>query len=96
MKLSKVFVTAHDIDRCTKLPIHCPIAEPKPITTAPAITDLDLEVIENHDGKLSIYYGSSMGTCEDLAQRMCDQTKQMGFDASVKPLGFAASEGFEN
>ena len=95
MKLSKVFVTAHDIDRCTKLSIHCPIAEPKPITTAPAITDLDLEVIENHDGKLSIYYGSSMGTCEDLAQRMCDQTKQMGFDASVRPLDFAASEGFE-
>jgi cytochrome P450/NADPH-cytochrome P450 reductase len=95
MKLSKVFVTAHDIKRSDKLSSHYPIAEPKTTTTTPTIADMDLELIENYDGKLSIYYGSSMGTCEDLAQRVCDETKQLGFDASVRPLDFAASEGFE-
>ena len=75
MKLSKVFVTAHDIKRSDKLSSHCPIAEPKTTTTTPTIADMDLELIENYDGKLSIYYGSSMGTCEDLAQRVCNETK---------------------
>ena len=51
--------------------------------------------IEARDGKMGLYYGSNMGICENLAQRLCDETKRLGFDTTLNPLDVAASEGLE-
>jgi len=47
--------------------------------------------LESHDGKLNVYFGSNMGTCEELAENFYDMGTRMGFDSTVQPLDAAAA-----
>lgn len=96
VKLSGVYVTAHEVKKNALPSVRSPIIKPK-ITTAPhPVAEVDVQgIIESHNGKLDIYYGSNTGTCEDLAHRLCNDSKQLGFDTTISPLDVAASKGFE-
>jgi cytochrome P450/NADPH-cytochrome P450 reductase len=44
-----------------------------------------------HGNALAIYYGSNMGTSEDLANRLAEQGRRLGFIAHVAPLDDAVN-----
>jgi cytochrome P450/NADPH-cytochrome P450 reductase len=96
MKLSNVYVTAHDIKKRVMPSVRYPIVKNQTTTTPRPVAEVDIKAkIESHNGKLDIYYGSNTGTCEDLAHRLYNDSKQFGFDTTLNSLDVAASKGFE-
>lgn len=93
MKLSNVYVTAHDIKKRDASSVRCPIDEQK-ITMAPNNVDI-LAKPGCHNGKINIYFGSNTGTCENLSHKLCNNAKQLGFQTTVRPLDAAVSKGFQ-
>jgi len=51
--------------------------------------------IEPHDGKVTVYYGSNMGTCENISSSLCDEAAMMGFNSSLKSLDDAVTDGLD-
>jgi len=98
MKLSNVYVTAHDIDikKMGTPPVRCRIDEQRiPVAFDPVVNADNMAKIGSHNGRIDIYFGSNTGTCEDLSHRLCNDSKQLGFKATVRPLDAVASEGFQ-
>ena len=97
MKLSNVMVTAHKInkgdDTMRSIPspiLAAPSTNPTPVQKLTAATKAKNSP---HDGKIRVYYGSNMGTCEDLGSSLCDEATNMGFDASLNSLDDAVQNG---
>ena len=105
MKLSNVMMTSHELNGSEIFsPVPSPVkATPEHISsasttsfsfTSASTTSFSSVVnIEPHDGKLSVYFGSNMGTCEDISSALCDEAIRMGFDTSLDPLDAASSKG---
>ena len=94
MKLSNVYVTAHDFK--TTFPSRLQSQAIEPETTSRRVSDLDAKVpIESHDGIIDIYFGSNTGTCEKYAHKIYNDSKIFGYDATVNPVDHIASNGFQ-
>lgn len=103
MKLSNVWVTAHEINPASSNSLSSSVSSSlssrfssgiMDSTAATSLTKSTASVnLESHDGKLNVYFGSNMGTCEELAENFCDEGTRMGFDSTLQPLDAAASEG---
>ena len=108
IKLSNVWVTAHDIQSKLKsttsaaaaaAALHPP-STPSIATTATVIStaasSMSANIIEPHVGKINIFFGSNKGTCEEVAEKLDAEAKRMGFDsARLESLddAVAATEG---
>lgn len=95
MKLSNVMMTSHEFNGneiLSPVPRHV-IATPKPISSEATAPFSSAVNIKPHDGKLSVYFGSNMGTCEEISNALCDEANRMGFDTSLDPLDDASSTG---
>lgn len=91
MKLSNVYVTAHKIKK--KVPSS--ITEPETTKVNFPVAEVDdiKAKIEKHSGKIDVYFGSNTGTCENLSRRLQNDSKRLGFDATLSPLDVVASKG---
>lgn len=93
MKLSNVFVTAHDVKATIQSRLQSHRIESG--ATSYRVLDLDTQTnIESHDGCIDIYFGSNTGTCENYALELYNDSKKFGFDSTVNPLDHAAFNGF--
>jgi cytochrome P450/NADPH-cytochrome P450 reductase len=93
MKLSNVMMTSHESNGGEILSPVPVIATPKRVSSAATTPFSSAFNIEPHDGKLSVYFGSNMGTCEEISSALCDEADRMGFDTSLDPLDAASSKG---
>lgn len=98
MKLSNVYVTAHAVQKNLPPLIKCPIVKPETTTTAPHKVEANFDTslkIESHNGSIDIYFGSNTGTCENYSHRLSNNSKNLGFNTTVRPLDDLASKGFK-
>jgi len=70
-----------------RLPLHrAPVAIKADIKASIAHTYEREETLPQHGTALAVYYGSNMGTSEELAQRLAQQARRLGFVAHVASL----------
>ncbi|MDQ3232995.1 MAG: cytochrome P450, partial [Pseudobdellovibrionaceae bacterium] len=70
-----------------RLPLHRAPVAIKPDHRAPAAQTVESEqTLPQHGTALAIYYGSNMGTSEEIAQRLAQQGRRLGFVARVAAL----------
>mmetsp|Transcript_13119 Transcript_13119/g.36935 ORF Transcript_13119/g.36935 Transcript_13119/m.36935 type:complete len:987 (+) Transcript_13119:885-3845(+) len=99
MKLGNVVVTAHPLNNSSKPDASLPVPasrvqmQPKPPAAAPSSDNVEvLAAVPKHGAKMSILYGSNMGTCKALAERLQAEAGAAGFEASLLPLDKATSK----
>ncbi|WP_176736778.1 bifunctional cytochrome P450/NADPH--P450 reductase [Oligoflexus tunisiensis] len=70
-----------------RLPLHrAPVAFKAEDRVPVATREQDEMILPQHGTALAIYYGSNMGTSEELAQRLAQQGRRLGFVARVAAL----------
>jgi cytochrome P450/NADPH-cytochrome P450 reductase len=75
-----------------RLPLHRPpIALKVEDRPRPVQEEEQETILPQHGTALAIYYGSNMGTSEELAQRLADQGRRLGFVARVASLDEAVN-----
>jgi cytochrome P450/NADPH-cytochrome P450 reductase len=75
-----------------RLPLHRPPVAFKPEDRPAPVMREDMETpLPQHGTALAIYYGSNMGTSEELAHRLGEQGRRMGFVTRVAALDEAVN-----